>query len=152
MMAETNENPAEQKTEAEQPVSPEQPVNSEQPLSPEQPEVSKDARMWSMFCHLAGLAGYVVPIIISGIIAPLVVWQIKKEDDPFINDNGKEAVNFQISVGIYALVSIPLCFVCIGFIMLSAVAIFNLVFLIIAAIKANNGERYRYPLCIRFIK
>jgi uncharacterized Tic20 family protein len=139
-MAETNENPAEQ------------PVNAEPPAGPEQPEVSRDARMWSMICHIAGLAGYVVPIIISSIIAPLVVWQIKKEDDPFIDENGKEAVNFQISVGIYALVSIPLCFVCIGLVTLPAVAIFNLVFLIIAAIKANNGERYRYPLCIRFIK
>jgi uncharacterized Tic20 family protein len=139
-MAETNESPAEQN------------INAEQPISPEQPEINRDARMWAMICHLAGLAGYVVPVVISGIIAPLIVWQIKKEDDPFIDVNGKEAVNFQISVGIYALVSIPLCFVCVGLITLPAVAIFNLVFLIIAAIKANNGEQYRYPLCIRFIK
>lgn len=115
-------------------------------------EINKDLRMWAMFCHLAGLAGYVIPVIISGIIAPLIIWQIKKEDDPFIDQNGKEAVNFQISIGIYELVSIPLCFVCIGFVTLPAVMIFNIVFLIIAAIKANNGESYRYPLCIRFIK
>jgi uncharacterized Tic20 family protein len=140
MMAETNENPAEQ------------PVSAEPPASPQQPEISRDARMWAMICHLAGLAGFVIPVVISGIIAPLVIWQIKKEDDPFIDVNGKEAVNFQISVGIYALISIPLCFACIGLVTLPAVMIFNLVFLIIAAIKANNGERYRYPLCIRFIK
>lgn len=139
-MAETNETSAEQN------------INMEQTISPEQPEINRDARMWAMICHLAGLAGFIVPIVISGIIAPLVVWQIKKEDDPFIDVNGKEALNFQISVGIYALVSIPLCFVCVGLVTLPAVAIFNLVFLIIAAIKANNGERYRYPLCIRFIK
>jgi len=115
-------------------------------------ELSKDTRMWAMFCHLAGLAGFAVPVILSGIIAPLIVWQIKKDDHPFIDKNGKEALNFQISVGIYALVCIPLCFVCVGMVLLPAVYIFNLVFLLIAGIKANNGESYRYPLCIRFIK
>lgn len=115
-------------------------------------ELSKDARQWAMFCHLAGLAGYVIPVILSGIIAPLIIWQIKKEEHPFIDENGKEAVNFQISIGIYTLISIPLCFICIGFLMLAAVAILDLVCLIIAAVKANNGEHYRYPLCIRFIK
>ena len=115
-------------------------------------ELSKDTRMWAMFCHLAGLAGYCIPVIISGIIAPLIIWQIKKEQDPFIDENGKEAVNFQISVGIYTLICIPLCFVCVGFFALAAVAVFDLVCLIIAAIRANNGEHYRYPLCIRFIK
>ncbi|MBN2183132.1 MAG: DUF4870 domain-containing protein [Sedimentisphaerales bacterium] len=139
-MAETNETPAEQN------------VKPEQTTGAEHPEIQRDARMWAMICHLAGLAGFVIPVIISGIIAPLVIWQIKKEDDPFIDENGKEAVNFQISIGIYELVSIPLCFACIGFFTLPAVAIFNIVFLIIASIKANNGESYRYPLCIRFIK
>jgi len=115
-------------------------------------EISKDARMWAMFCHLAGLAGYVIPVILSGIIAPLIIWQIKKEEHPFIDENGKEAVNFQISMGLYALISIPLCFVCVGFVTLAVVAILNLVCLIIAAVKANNGEHYRYPLSIRFVK
>jgi len=99
--------------------------------------ISKDARTWAMLCHLAGLAGYVIPVILSGILAPLIVWQIKKEEDPFIDENGKEAVNFQISMGILTL---------------AVVAILDLVCLIIASVKANNGEHYRYPLCIRFIK
>lgn len=115
-------------------------------------EIGKDPRMWAMFCHLAGLAGFVVPVVISGIIAPLIVWQIKKDEHPFIDEQGKEAVNFQISIGLYTLISIPLCFICIGFVTLAAVAILNLVCLIIAAVKANNGEHYRYPICIRFIK
>ena len=116
-------------------------------------ELSKDVRMWAMFCHLAGLAGFAVPIILSGIIAPLIVWQIKKDDHPFIDKSGKEALNFQISIGIYAFVSVLLIFAfCIGALLLAAVEIFNLVFLLIAGIKANNGESYRYPLCIRFIK
>ena len=122
-----------------------------QPAQAEE-EIDRDTRMWAMFCHLAGLAGYIIPVILSSIIAPLIIWQIKKEDDPFIDQNGKEAVNFQISMGIYAIVSIPLCFVCIGLVTLPAVVIIDLVFLLIAAVKANNGEHYRYPLCIRFIK
>ena len=129
------------------------PESAEQPESAAAEELSKDVRMWAMFCHLAGLAGIVVPVILSGIIAPLIVWQIKKDDHPFIDENGKEALNFQISIGIYAFVSVLLIFAfCIGALLLAAVEIFNLVFLLIAGIKANNGESYRYPLCIRFIK
>ena len=115
-------------------------------------ELNKNARMWAMFCHLAGLAAYIVPVVISGIIAPLIVWQIKKDEHPFIDEHGKEAVNFQISILLYSLISIPFIFICIGIAMLVAVGIYDIVFLLIAAVKANNGQRYRYPLCIRFIK
>ena len=116
-------------------------------------ELNKDARMWAMFCHLAGLAGFlpIVPVI-GSIIAPLVIWQMKKDDFKFVDEQGKEAVNFQISILIYALVAGLLCFVCIGFVLLPGVYIFDLVFLLIAAIKANDGRQYRYPLTIRFIK
>jgi uncharacterized Tic20 family protein len=114
-------------------------------------ELTKDAKMWAMFCHLAGLARF-APIPFAGIIAPLIIWQIKKDEHPFVDYNGKEAVNFQISVAIYLLVAILLIFVVIGVVLLPAVAVFNIVFLIIAAVKANNGEHYEYPLSIRFIK
>ncbi|MHC4213025.1 MAG: DUF4870 domain-containing protein [Planctomycetota bacterium] len=107
--------------------------------------------MWSMFCHLAGLATY-LGIPFGGLIAPLIIWQIKKDDHPFIDANGKEAVNFQISIYIYIVISIILIPVVIGFFLLFAVGIFNLVCLIIAGVKANNGESYQYPLCKRFIK
>ena len=115
-------------------------------------ELSKDARMWAMFCHLAGLAGYIVPVVISGIIAPLIVWQIKKDEHPFVDEQGKEEVNFQILMLIYSVICIPFVFICIGIIMLVAVGVVDIVFLLIAAVKANNGEHYRYPICIRFIK
>jgi uncharacterized Tic20 family protein len=156
-MAEISDTPAGQNVNAEEPAGAEQPVSTEQPkdVQPGQTgkEVSKDARMWAMFCHLAGLARFIVPVIISGIIAPLIVWQIKKDDYPFVDEQGKEAVNFQISMSICALVSIALIPVfCIGAFLLAAVEIVDLVFLLIAAVKANNGEHYRYPLTIRFIK
>ena len=104
-----------------------------------------------MFCHLAGLATF-TSIPFAGLIAPLIIWQIKKDDHPFINENGKEAVNFQISIHIYIVISAILCLVFIGFLLLPAVIIFNLVVLIIAGVKANNGESFKYPLCFRFIK
>jgi len=116
-------------------------------------ESNRDACMWAMFCHLAGLGGF-VPLapILGSIIAPLIIWQIKKDWFAFVDEQGKEAVNFQISILIYALVAALLCFLCIGFFLLPAVYIFDMVFLLIAAVKVNNGEHYRYPLTIRFIK
>ncbi|MHC4462090.1 MAG: DUF4870 domain-containing protein [Planctomycetota bacterium] len=122
-------------------------------------EVSKDARMWAMLCHLGGLAGYVMPIV-GNIVTPLIFWQIKKDEYPFVDEQGKEALNFQISMSIYWLISVVLCVMmvivvcmaCIGPFLLVAVYIVDLVFLLIAAVKANSGEHYRYPLTIRFIK
>ena len=107
--------------------------------------------MWGMFCHLAGLAGFIFPIV-GNIVAPLIIWQVKKDEFPFVDAQGKEAVNFQISMAIYAAASFALMFICIGVFLLSAVGIVDLVCLIIAAIKANNGESFHYPLTIRFIK
>lgn len=115
------------------------------------PEVSKDARMWAMFCHLAGLCAFIIPAV-GNIVGPLILWQIKKDEHPFVDEQGKEALNFQISMTIYGLISAALTFVCIGFFLLAAVAVVDLVFLLIAAVKANGGEEYRYPVSIRFIK
>jgi uncharacterized Tic20 family protein len=155
-MAETNntlesaEKPA-SGTPAGQNVSAEQPQAVQQSRTGK--ETNRDACMWAMFCHLAGLGGLLpVAPVLGGVIAPLVIWQIKKDDFEFVNEQGKEAVNFQISVLIYALVAGLHCLACIGLFLLPAVYIFDLIFLLIAAVKANNGEHYRYPLTIRFIK
>ncbi|MCP4611665.1 MAG: DUF4870 domain-containing protein [Planctomycetes bacterium] len=107
--------------------------------------------MWGMICHLAALAGIVVPVV-GCVVGPLIIWQIKKDEFSFVNDQGKEAVNFQITILIYLIVSGLLTFLCIGFVLLPAVGIFDFVFMLIAAVKANDGEHYRYPLTIRFIK
>ena len=114
-------------------------------------EVSKDARMWAMFCHLAGLCVFILPAV-GNIVGPLVLWQLKKDEYPFVDEQGKEALNFQISMTIYGLISAALTFICVGFFLLAAVGIVDIVFLLIAAVKANNGQSYRYPLTIRFIK
>jgi len=155
-MAKINEIPeaqekSDEETGAEQKVPAEQPVTVQPAGVGVSKEVGKDARTWAMVCHLTGLAGIPIPII-GNIVAPLVIWQIKKDDFPFVDEQGKEAVNFQISMSIYGLVAALLCFVCIGIPLLVAVYIVDLIFLLIAAVKANNGYHYRYPLTIRFIK
>jgi uncharacterized Tic20 family protein len=111
---------------------------------------NKDACTWAMLCHIFGLGWLVVPAI-GGVIGPLIVWQIKKDIDPFVSQHGKEALNFQISMLIYAVIAALLIMACIGTVLLPAVAIADIVFAIIAAIKASNGETYRYPATIRFV-
>lgn len=108
-------------------------------------------RTWATVCHLSALALYVTAGL-GGVIAPLVIWLIKRNDSPFVDEHGKEAVNFQITVLIYAVICVLLAMVFIGFFLMFVLVVFNLVVIIKAAIKANNGEHYRYPLCLRFIK
>ena len=116
------------------------------------PAGAGDAKIWAMACHLMALVGYVIPIPLANVLGPLVIWQIKKNEMPAVDEHGKESLNFQISVTIYALISLVLSFICIGFILLAALAIFGLVCVIIAAVNASNGKMYRYPLCLRMIK
>jgi uncharacterized Tic20 family protein len=103
-----------------------------------------------MLCHLSALAGFIIPV--GNIIGPLIVWQIKKTEFPQVDDQGKEALNFQITVLLAAIVSFVLMFVVIGIFLLAAVGIANLVFIIIATLRANQGELYKYPFNLRLIK
>lgn len=113
-------------------------------------QATSQERLWAMLCHLSALAGYLIPF--GNIIGPLLVWQIKKAQFPAVDAHGKEALNFQISVTLYALVCAVLILVLIGAFLLLALGLASLVFIIIASIKANNGEAYRYPFTVRFIK
>jgi uncharacterized protein len=106
-------------------------------------------RNWGMAAHLSALAGFVIPF--GSIIGPLVVWLVKKDEMPFVNSQGKEALNFQITVAIGALICFVLMLLIIGFFLLWALAIVNLVFIIIAAVQASKGEDYRYPFALRLI-
>jgi len=110
----------------------------------------KEERNWGMFCHLAALAGFIVPF--GNVIGPLIIWLIKKDESAFVDDQGKESLNFQISFTIYALVAALLIIVVIGIVLLIALGVLMLILVIVAAIKASNGEHYRYPMSIRFIK
>ncbi len=110
-----------------------------------------EVRQWGMFAHLAGFLGYLLPGI-GQLIGPLLVWQLKKDLDPFVDDQGKEALNFQITVTLLALLCFPLMLVAIGFFLLPLVIFGTVVLMIVAAIKANEGQAYRYPFCWRLIK
>ena len=75
-------------------------------------EPDKDARTWGMICHLMSLSGYLIPF--GNIIGPLIIWAVKKDEYPFVDDQGKEAMNFQLTLTIVFLVCVPLVFLLIG--------------------------------------
>jgi len=109
-----------------------------------------EVRQGAMLCHLSAFLGFVFPF--GSVVGPLILWQMKKEVDPFIDDQGKEALNFQITVAIAWLVCIVLAFAVIGFFLMTALAIATVVLTIIGAIKASNGIAYRYPFTWRLVK
>ena len=141
------------------PVTPVTPITTGFPAIPIPPipddtaEKNKD-RLWQVACHLAAFAGLLgaMKIPFGNILGPLVVWLLKKNEMPEVDDHGKESLNFQISMSIYMLVTVPFMFILIGFPALIALAIADVVFVIIAAIKTSNGEDYKYPYTIRLIK
>ncbi len=115
------------------------------------PQPSKDEQNWAMICHLSALSGFVIPF--GSLIGPLVVWQIKKDTMPLVDQHGKEALNFQITVAIALLICFVLIFVVIGLFLVPVVAIAALVMTIIAGVKVSNGELdYKYPFALRLIK
>jgi uncharacterized Tic20 family protein len=113
-------------------------------------ESSLQARQWAMFAHLSALAGLIIPF--GNVLGPLIIWQIKKNEFAFVDDQGKEALNFQITVAIAGIISVLLMLILIGFLLIFAVGLAALVFCIIGGIKANEGERYRYPFTLRLVK
>ena len=112
-------------------------------------EISQDSRNLSVLAHLSTLAGYVFPF--GNIIAPLIIWQIKKNENTFVADQSKEALNFQISFTVYMIIAFILTAVLIGFLLIPALVILHIVLVIMAALESNKGRMYRYPLTFRLI-
>ena len=117
-----------------------------------------EEKQWAMFAHLSALLGLFTGGI-GAVVGPLVIWLIKKDTMPFVDDQGKEALNFNISVLIAVaalwIVGTILLFILIGFLFYFAALLLGiawLVFAIIGAIKASNGEAYRYPFILRLVK
>ncbi|QHD09818.1 DUF4870 domain-containing protein [Pseudomonas sp. R76] len=120
--------------------------DSQQPV----PTPSYEVRQGAMLCHLAAFLGFVFPF--GSVIGPLILWQMKREVDPFIDDQGKEALNFQITVAIAWMVCFVLAFAIIGLFLMTALVIATVVLTIIGSIKANKGIAYRYPFAWRLVK
>jgi uncharacterized Tic20 family protein len=107
-------------------------------------ELTQDARTFGMLAHLLGL--------FTGFVGPLIIWLIKKDEHPFVDDQGKEALNFQITITIAAMIGGVTTLVCIGYFILVAVFILDLVLCLSGTVAANSGQQYRYPVTIRFIQ
>jgi hypothetical protein len=108
-----------------------------------------DERQWGMFAHLSSLVGLAVGGLTP--LGPLIIWLVKKDQSPFVADQAKEALNFQIAIFIASLICVALAMVLIGFFLLPLLFIANIVYSIIAAMEANKGVAYRYPYTIRLI-
>ncbi|MBL7105990.1 MAG: DUF4870 domain-containing protein [Phycisphaerae bacterium] len=106
-------------------------------------QLSSDEKNMAMLCHLLGLLW---------IVGPLVVWLLEKDKYKFVDKHGKAALNWQISLIIYSLIAAPFCPIAIGFLALGLLYFLNIIFVVMAAIKASNGESYVYPLSIKFLK
>ncbi|HLJ96122.1 MAG TPA: DUF4870 domain-containing protein [Gemmataceae bacterium] len=117
--------------------------------------LSSEERTWGMLCHLSTLLSYLAVIGVAGLsfVAPLVCWLMKKDSSRFVDYHGKESLNFQLNILLYTLVGFALipCFF-VGAILLGIVHIYNPICVIIASVKANNGELFRYPFIFRPIK
>ena len=109
---------------------------------------TSEERNWAVAAHAGSFAAAFVAM---AFLAPLIVLLVKGKDSPFIRAHAVESLNFQISALIYLAVSFVLAFVLIGFLMMAVVGIFFLIVVIIASVKASNGELYRYPLTIRLV-
>ena len=142
------------------------PPESVIPPSPSEPPLdatpTAEERQWAMFAHLSSLLGAILTAPFGHgwgcFIGPLIIWLVKKDTMPFVNDQGKEALNFNITVAIAFLALLLLSIMTFGIGLFLAIplsviiGIAWLVFTIIAAIKANEGVRYRYPFTLRLIK
>jgi uncharacterized protein len=125
-------------------------------------ELSSDERNWAMAAHLCGLlwiaggTGLIfIPfggLVLFTILGPLIIWRTKGETMPFVAEQAKESLNFQITVFLLGLLFAVLAFVLIGFFLLWILGVANLILVIIAAIKVSDGQPYRYPFCLRLVK
>lgn len=106
----------------------------------------------AMLCHLLALAGFLFSVPGGTIVGPLILWAIKKDSMPFVNDQGKEAINFNITVSIIALLCMLTFWLFVPVLLLIGVAIASVVLVIIAAIQASAGKAYRYPFILRLVK
>lgn len=111
---------------------------------------SRDERQWAMLCHLSAMLMYCT--VIGGFIAPLVIWLLKRDEMPFVADQGRETLNFQITTLLALIVGGLLAIVLIGFVIIGAVLLFHFIVTIIATVRVSEGVLYRYPVCWRVIR
>jgi uncharacterized Tic20 family protein len=112
--------------------------------------LSETERTWAMLCHLSALAGFFFPF--GGIIGPLICWLSRKDESAWVNVNGRNSLNFQLSMLLYIVLAIPLCFIIIGIPIIMMLGTLKIICIIIASVQASKGQLFRYPLIIPFIQ
>jgi hypothetical protein len=112
--------------------------------------LSETERNWSMLCHLSAFAGFFFPF--GGVLGPLICWLSRKDDSSWVNINGRNSLNFELSMLLYMVLAAPLCIIVVGFPIIFALGVLKVVCIIIASIKASKGELFKYPLVIPFIQ
>jgi uncharacterized Tic20 family protein len=117
--------------------------------SPPRGSLEQQTREWAMLLHLSQLLGFVVPL--GGLVAPILIWQLKKDELPALDAHGRVVLNWVLSALLYFLGALLLSLIVIGVPLLLAVVVVSVVFPIIGGVKANNGELWRYPLSIEFL-
>jgi uncharacterized protein len=112
--------------------------------------LSETERNWAMICHLSAFAAFFFPF--GGIIGPLICWLSKKDESAWVNLNGRNSLNFQLSILLYIVLAIPLFFIIVGIPIVMILVTLKVICIIIASVKAAKGELFRYPLVIPFIQ
>lgn len=112
--------------------------------------LSETERNWAMLCHLSAFAGFFFPF--GGVIGPLICWLTRKDESEWVNINGRNSLNFQLSILLYIVLAIPLCFIIIGIPIIIVLSTLKVICIIIASVKAPKGELFRYPLAIPFVQ
>ena len=129
-------------------------LEKNQPGSEEKSEAtainSSEANKWAMFIHLSKFCGYVIPL--AGLIVPIVLWQIKKDELPGVDRHGRIVANWIFTEIIFAIIFVILIFLIIGIPLLIALGIVGIIFPIVGAVKASEGEAWPYPCSIRFFR
>jgi uncharacterized Tic20 family protein len=118
--------------------------------TPGRPALSGSERRLGVLCHLAALAGLFLPVPFE-VIGPLVVWLLFRADMPFVDREGRESANFQITMLVLWAACLPLVLLVVGIPMIWMLKLLNLLLVLVASIRASQGESYRYPFALRFL-
>lgn len=113
--------------------------------------ISHDEKTMATLAHLGAFFGFIVPGM-GNLLVPFLIWILKKEESDYIADHAKEALNFQLTMSLCFLIGAVSLIMLIGFIALPILLFLDIIFSISAAVRANRGEDYSYPLNFRFIK
>jgi uncharacterized Tic20 family protein len=112
------------------------------------PQAAAWERTWASICHLTI---FILPVFWFPVVPALVAWLVRRNESPFIDDHGREVVNFHITMLVYAGIVFCLKFICIGWLLVIPLAAFGYICAVIGAVSASKGRYFRYPMCLRFL-